>query len=299
MKLKTEKVVIKIYNIGILQLIQHLDDAVKGLKDGLSELNIECNYHYLNSDGNEEVLPDLANQLLEKDVDVIFACSTPSARAAKALKGEIPVVFTPVFDPVSVGLVEKIEAPEGKVTGVSGMVSAKEKVEFIKKLLPEAKVIGFVYHSLDPNSCIEKDNFMKACSGIFTIKEIPVEKAEDLSKLSDELAEGIDAVFMPIGRIIEENFATVLYYTEDLNIPVIAPNEACVTLGALGALVANHYYLGKDCAQMIAKILNKVPVKDIPVEFVKKPEIVLNRSAAEYMGIEISGDLINKATNLY
>lgn len=291
--------VIKIYNIGILQLIQHLDDAVKGLKDGLSDLGIECNYHYLNSDGNEEVLPGLANQLLEKNVDVIFACSTPSAKVAKALNGEVPVVFTPVFDPVSAGLVEIIEAPEGKVTGVSGMVSAKEKVEFIKELLPKAKVIGMIYHSLDPNAYIEKNNFIKECAGFFTVKEIPIEKAEDLSKLSDELTEDIDAVFMPIGRTVEDNFPTVSYYAEELNIPIIVSNEACVSLGALGALIANHYYLGQDCAQMVAKILNKVPIKEIPVEFVKKPEIILNKNVADYLEIEISKDLLEKATTVY
>ena len=291
--------VIIIYNIGILQLIQHLDDAVKGLKDGLSELGIECTYHYLNSDGNEEVLPSLANQLLEKRVDAIFACSTPAAKVAKALSAEIPVVFTPVFDPVSAGLVESLEAPEGKVTGVSGMVSAKEKVEFIKELLPKAKVIGLVYHSLDPNAYIEKNNFIKECAGLFTVKEIPVEKAEDLSKLSDELTEDIDVVFMPIGRAIEDNFPTVSYYTEELHIPVIASNEACVSLGALGALIANHYYLGQDCAKMIAKILNKVPIKDIPVEFVKKPEIILNQDIAYHLDIEIAQDLLDKATTVY
>lgn len=92
------------FNIGILQLTQHLDDAVKGFKEGLRNLNVDVTYHYLNADGNIAELPKLADILATK-VDLIFACSTPAAKAAVALTENIPVLFTPVFDPVSVNLV--------------------------------------------------------------------------------------------------------------------------------------------------------------------------------------------------
>ena len=49
------------FNIGILQLTQHLDDAVKGFKEGLRNLNVDVTYHYLNADGNIAELPKLAD----------------------------------------------------------------------------------------------------------------------------------------------------------------------------------------------------------------------------------------------
>ena len=62
------------FNIGILQLTQHLDDAVKGFKEGLRNLNVDVTYHYLNADGNIAELPKLADLLATKKVDLIFAC---------------------------------------------------------------------------------------------------------------------------------------------------------------------------------------------------------------------------------
>ena len=133
------------FNIGILQLTQHLDDAVKGFKEGLRNLNVDVTYHYLNADGNIAELPKLADILATKKVDLIFACSTPAAKAAVALKENIPVLFTPVFDPVSVNLVESMNKPNGKATGMSGMVSAPDKLSFIKNILPNAKKIALLY----------------------------------------------------------------------------------------------------------------------------------------------------------
>ena len=119
------------YNIGILQLTQYLDDAVNGFKFALKERGIAANFHYLNADGNIDELPKLANQLAEKKVDLIFACSTPAAAAAVELQGDIPVVFTPVFDPIGAKLVDNMTNPGGKATGVAGMVKVDDKINFI------------------------------------------------------------------------------------------------------------------------------------------------------------------------
>jgi putative ABC transport system substrate-binding protein len=125
--------------IGILQLTQNLDDAVNGFKQGLEKLNVATVFIYRNADGNASLLSKLAQELFDNHVDLIFACSTPSALAAKALNGKTPVIFTPVFDPISTGLVDTMSAPGGKITGMSGMVNAADKVSFLKQLLPTAK----------------------------------------------------------------------------------------------------------------------------------------------------------------
>ena len=112
---------------------------MRGFKQRLEALNIAVTYEYRNVDGNTAALKQAAEELAALSVDLIFACSTPAALAAKALPGNIPVVFTPVFDPVSAGLVDSFAIPGGKMTGMSGMVPAKDKVTFIKTLLPAAK----------------------------------------------------------------------------------------------------------------------------------------------------------------
>ena len=287
------------YKIGILQLTQNLDDAVRGFKQGLSQAGISAEFHYLNADGNLAELPKLAGQLSDLEVDLIFACSTPAAKAAVGLSQQIPVIFTPVFDPVGAGLVRTMDSPGGKATGVAGMVKAGAKIEFIQNLLPAAKKIGILFHSADLNSLLETKNFHTAAAGTFEITELPIHTPEDLSRLANVLPAGLDALFIPIGRIVEENFASVVYYTDALNLPVIASHAPNVPAGALGALTANHSDLGKACAAQAVQILEGAKPADIPVGMVEKPEILLNRFAAFNLGIELPAALLTEAKEVY
>jgi putative ABC transport system substrate-binding protein len=276
-----------------------LDDAVQGFKSGLAELGILAEFYYVNADGNLTELPKLAKQLAEREVDLIFACSTPAAKAAAELDGNIPVVFTPVFDPVGAGLIKNMAQPGGKVTGVAGMVKADAKAAFIKRLLPNSQKLGILYHATDSNSILELNHFRLTVAPFFTLVEIPIQRPEDLSQLAKMLSPDLDALFLPIGRIIEENFATVAYYADAVSLPIITSHAPNVSTGALGALVANHRHLGSDCAQQAAQILKGADPANLSVGIVNSPEILLNHFVAQNLGIILAPDLLSEATEVF
>lgn len=287
------------YHIGILQLTQHLDDAVQGFKAALAAQNIAVSYEYRNADGNVEALPTLAADLAAQNVDLIFACSTPSAQAAMALPGSIPVVFTPVFDPVGSGLVADLAVPGGKATGVAGMVAADAKMSFMQRLLPQAQKIGMLFAATDPNAVLEMKHFRNLAAPFCELVEIPVATPEELSNLPDMLPADLDALFLPIGRIIEENFASIVYYTDSIMLPIIASHAPNVSAGALGALVANHAALGAECAAKALAILNGTPAGTIPVDIVKQPDILLNAFVADTLGLTLAADLTDEAKEIF
>ncbi|SDE16560.1 ABC transporter substrate-binding protein [Sporomusa acidovorans] len=287
------------HQIGILQLTQNLDDAVRGFKTGLTETGLSVQFHYRNADGALQDLPQLAENLAKQNVELIFACSTPAAQAAVQLAENIPVVFTPVFDPVSVGLAQTMAKPGGKATGVAGMVPAAAKTAFIHELLPSAKTVGILYHNTDANAVLEVHNVKAAAGSTFTLVDLPINKAEDLSTLSDRLTPSLDVLFLPIGRVVEENFASVAYYAETVNLPIITSHAPNVPLGALGALVANHYALGHACAAKARQILAGSLPGDIPVGIVDNPEIQLNAFVAANLGIELPPALLTKAAEVF
>src|SRR6516162_8889694 len=64
-------------------------------------LLIESRY----AEGRYEQLPQLAAELVQLSVDVIFVYSTPGTLAAKYATSTIPIVFAGVSDPLIAGLV--------------------------------------------------------------------------------------------------------------------------------------------------------------------------------------------------
>lgn len=286
--------------IGILQLTQMLDDAVEGFQEGLQALNVKAEFIYRNADGQPSRLPQLAAELAAADVSLIFACTTPSALAAIALPEDIPVVYTPVFDPVGAGLAASLEKPGGNATGVSGMVSAAEKITFMRRLLPNLGRLGILFHAHDANAQLEMNHFRQAASAAdLCCVEIPLEKAEDISSLPQLLPEDLDAIFLPIGKALEDNFASIVYYTDTLALPIVASHAPNVPAGALGALVADHRQLGKACAAKAAAILAGTPAGSIPVDIVKEPHVLLNSFAALNLGVDLAADLQAEAREIF
>ena len=286
--------------IGILQLTQMLDDAVEGFQEGLQALNVKAEFIYRNADGQPSRLPQLAAELAAADVSLIFACTTPSALAAIALPEDIPVVYTPVFDPVGAGLAASLEKPGGNATGVSGMVSAAEKITFMRRLLPNLARLGILFHAHDANAQLEMNHFRQAASAAdLCCVEIPLEKAEDISSLPQLLPEDLDAIFLPIGKALEDNFASIVYYTDTLALPIVASHAPNVPAGALGALVADHRQLGKACAAKAAAILAGTPAGSIPVDIVKEPHVLLNSFAALNLGVDLAADLQAEAREIF
>lgn len=289
------------FTIGILQLTQHLDDAVRGFKAGLAQEPVGCCFHYVNADGNEGKLPGLAQKLASLPVDMIFACSTPAAKAAVNLPGNIPVIYTPVFDPVGSGLAQSLAKPGGKATGVSGMVDAGQKAAFIHQLLPQLNHLGIVYHAKDPNAVLETRLISDAIrkSGICRLTEIPVRQADELSLLYRFLEKDMDALFLPIGKAVEENFASVAYYAEGAAIPLIASHAPNVPSGALGGLFASHYQLGLKCAEKARQISQGVSAGNIPVDIATQPEIHLNAAVAAGLGIPLPEVMLKQAVEIF
>src|SRR6516162_734887 len=91
-----------------------------------------------------ERLPDLASDLVRRQVAVIAAHDTQSAIAAKAATMTIPIVFTTGGDPVRENLVARLNRPGGNVTGISFIAAelGTKHLGLLRELRPGAARIA-------------------------------------------------------------------------------------------------------------------------------------------------------------
>src|SRR4051812_13790315 len=99
-------------------------------------------------------LPELAADLVRRQVTVIAAHDTLSVIAAKAATTTIPIVFVSGGNPVSEGLVASFNRPGGNVTGVS-FISAElgaKQLGILRELRPDAKRVAVLVDAKWPTT---------------------------------------------------------------------------------------------------------------------------------------------------
>ena len=284
----------KVYNIGVLQLTQHiaLDKANEGFIAALDASGIKYNVDQQNASGDQPTCQTIAEKLINDGNDLIYAIATPAAQAVAGLTQDIPVIFSAVTDAAQSGLVADNAAPGGNVTGASDLTPVKEQIELLKKLIPDAEKVGILYCSAESNSAIQAEMAREACAanGLESI-DFTVASTNEIQTVVESMVGKIDVIYAPTDNTISNGMATVAMIANDNGIPTIVGESGQVEPGGLATYGIDYYELGYLAGEMAVDILvNGANPAEMPVGYLpaERCELAVNEETAAILGIDLS-----------
>lgn len=291
--------------LGIIQIVEHpaLDSSRKGFLDVLTEngykegQNLEVNYQ--NAQGDQSNLQTIAQKFVSDKEDLVLAIATPSAISMASETKDIPILITAVTDPVAAKLVKNNDKPETNVTGTTDAAPLQEQLELVKKFKPDAKKIGIIYNSSEVNSEVQVDAAKKIAPEMgFEIVEATVTGSAEVMQAAQSLVGKVDAIYIPTDNVVASSIASVVSIAEKNKLPLIAAEAGMVEGGALATVGIDYYKLGRQTGEMALKVIKGEKPEGMAIESQKDFNIIINKGAAQRMGVEIPQDLLAKASKV-
>ncbi len=289
--------------VAVTAIVEHpaLDAARDGIKEALAEAGYKdgenLKFVYESAQGNPGTAAQIARQFVGDAPSVIVPISTPSAQAVVSATRDIPVVFTAVSDPLGAELIKDMEKPGGNVTGLSDMSPVADHIALIKEITPNAKSIGFIYNTAEANSVSTLAALKaEAEKAGLTIVESVATKSAEVQGAARALVGRADVIYVPTDNTIVSAFEAAVGVAEEAKIPLYAGDTDSVNRGALAALGFNYFDVGKQTGEVVVRVLKGERPGDIPVRVAAGTDLVINKKAAEKMGVTFPDSITKRAT---
>lgn len=291
--------------VAVTAIVEHpaLDAARDGVKEALAEAGFKegenLTFLYESAQGNPGTAAQIARQFIGEEPTVIVPISTPSAQAVVSATRDVPVVFTAVSDPVGAQLVKEMEKPGGNVTGISDMSPVADHVALIKEITPDAKSIGFLYNTAEANSVSTLAALKAEASkaGLEVVESVATKSAE-VQGATRALVGRADVLYIPTDNTIVSAFEAAVGVAEEAKLPLYAGDTDSVSRGAMAALGFNYFDVGKQTGAVVVRVLKGEAPGDIPVTVAAGTDLVINKSAAEKMGVTFPESILSRATRV-
>jgi putative ABC transport system substrate-binding protein len=261
-----------------------------------------------------ELLPQLAEELVRKRVDVICVADDQDAMVAAARATRtIPIVVFDAFDPVEQGLIESFARPGRNVTGVAltaGADLAVKRLQYLRAIAPAAKRLAWITSSetlfrprVDGTRIDVAASIAAAAQLIgFQTRFFHAPSASDIDKaFADAVTWGAQAVSergWPMGSSAREVAQLALRH----RLPSAFLASECVEAGGLlsYAVPDSEYELaGLRCIEYVDRVLRGAKPADLPFMGPDRFELTVNTKTAETLGLTIPQSILVRADKLF
>ncbi len=278
--------------VAILTIVEHpaLNATRQGIVDTLKDNNVQVMFQ--SAQGNSALATQIAQQFVGSKPDILVGLGTSATQALISADqySQIPIVFSSVTDPKGAKLVNE------KVTGVSNYIDPTIQFTVFKEILPNLSKLGIIYNPGDVNSVALVQQMEKIAPHLkITLVLATANSTADITQATHRLMEKVDAIFINNDNTALAAFESIIKISNIHLIPVFASDTAVVKQGALAALGANPYEIGKQSAEMMIKILHGESPHRIPILYTDKTELFINFAQVNRFKLKLKESLLQKA----
>jgi putative ABC transport system substrate-binding protein len=276
---------------------------VEAIRQGLAEAgfvedrNLAIEYRW--GDEHNDRLPELAADLVRRQVAVIMSGGISATLAAKAATKTIPIVFNAGVDPVERGLVASLSRPGGNLTGVSNLNVRLEpkRLEVLHEALPNATRIGLLVNPTNPLAATINKEVEKAAGALgIELAIVRAAAVGEFEKAFTILRE------RGAGGLVIGNDGLFINRREELGaltarqaVPAIFQFREFAAAGGLISYGGNSSEPYRLLGLYAARILKGEKAAELPVQQFHKVELFLNLKTASALGITFPLTLLGRA----
>jgi putative ABC transport system substrate-binding protein len=250
------------------------------------------------SEGTVAVLPRLAAELVQLDVDVIYATGPAAVKAAHDATTRIPIVALDLeTDPVASGLVRSLGRPGGNVTGLflDQPALAGKWLELLTEILPGRRRIAALW---DVATGAPQLSAARTAAKRFGV-ELRVLEFSTRDELVQRLGQASDgrtqAVMMLTSPIVSVNSRPIAEWTLQNRMPAISPFRAFAEGGGMLSYGPDLVAFRRISAAYVDKILKGANVAELPVQQPTVFQLVVNQRTAKALGVAIPQSVLLRA----
>ena len=276
----------------------------RGLKDAgfIEGQNVTIEYRW--AEGQNDRLPELAAELVRRQVAVIAATGgAPSAFAAKAATTTIPIVFYVGVDPVELGLVASLARPGGNLTGINFFVTelTAKRLELLRELVPTATRIAVLVNPVNPvnvESTVRGVETAARAMGL-QIQVFNASNGREIDAAFTSLArDRPDALYVSTDQLFTLRRVQLVQLAARLAVPAIYSGSRYTDIGGLMSYSTSVTDAYRRVGAYTGQILKGAKPADLPVLQSTKFELVINAQTARMLGLTVPPTLLAAADDV-
>ena len=288
----------KIVTIGILAIEPWPPiDTFRHALDDLGYIegkNVRFEHRY--AKGHNERLPELANDLVGLNVDVIVTWGTDAVLAAKQATTTIPIVMGTIGDPLGIGIVTNLAHPGANITGFSSRAAELEakRLQLLKELVPGLARVAILFNPTNHYMPLALQSAQKGAQMLHL--SLALYEVYDITTLNVAFVQLTknrpDGLFVPGDTFLVSQRGGIAQFAIENKLPSIYSLREHVEAGGLMAYTPNYGDLFRRAASYVDKILKGANPGELPIEQPRRFHLFINLRTARALGLTVPPRLL-------